>query len=197
MKALQLFKALADDSRLQIVLLLKQRPLCVEDLAKTLDLAVSTVSAHLKKLQSAELVYPLRKQYYSIYHLRKEVLEMKIDDLLPSAPNAKPEPAEALRQQVLKSCFAEGRITRLPTQNKKRWVVYQEIIKLFEAGKTYTEKEVNEIITTLYDDYCLVRRELVDEGVFDRLDGIYRLVEDYHAKPGFYQKSWLESLGKN
>lgn len=193
MKALQLFKALADESRLQIVLLLRQRPYCVEDIAENMKLAVSTVSAHLKKLQQAGMVFATKQQYYSVYHLKKEFLEMKIDDLLPQQKSSTPDRSEILRQKVLKTYFSEGKITRLPSQNKKRWIVYQEIIKLFQAGRTYSEKEMNETIMQLYDDYCMVRRELVDEGVLSRQDGIYQLVENYQENPGFYQKIWMES----
>ncbi|MFA7578092.1 MAG: DUF2087 domain-containing protein, partial [Candidatus Muiribacteriota bacterium] len=35
------------------------------------------------------------------------------------------------------------------------------------------EKEVNEIIQKFHEDYCLIRREMVEEGFMDRKDGIY------------------------
>lgn len=195
MDALQLFKGLSDDSRLQIIRLLWNRPHCVEDLAEALQLAVSTVSAHLKKLQQGGLVYPVKVQYYSVYHLKKEVLEMKLNQLIPSGEPEKTNPMEVLCRKVLQTYFRDGKVERLPTQNKKRWIVYMEIIKLFEAGKHYTEKEINAIISTIYEDYCLVRRELVEEGVLARQDGIYHLVANYAENPGFYQKIWKASQG--
>lgn len=195
MDALQLFKGLADDSRLQIIALLLDKAYCVEDIAEALKLAVSTVSAHLKKLQQAGLVYPVKVQYYNVYHLKKEILEMKLNEIMPSDHSIKPNRTEILKNKVMQTYFSEGRITRLPTQNKKRWIVYLEIIKLFEAGKSYTEKEINEVIKQIYDDYCMVRRELVDEGVLSRTDGIYRMVDNYQEHPGFYQKIWQMSEG--
>ncbi|HOY85084.1 MAG: DUF2087 domain-containing protein [Candidatus Cloacimonetes bacterium] len=44
-------------------------------------------------------------------------------------------------------------------------------------------------------DHCLVRRELVDEGVLSRQDGVYCFVENYAARPGFHQKIWQMSGG--
>ena len=85
MKALQLFKGLADESRLQILALLKQKAYCVEDLAVSLSLAESTVSAHLKKLQAAGLVYSRKQQYYSVYYLKEEALQLRLVDLIPEA----------------------------------------------------------------------------------------------------------------
>lgn len=196
MKALQILKALGDASRMQIVKLLQQQAYCVEDLASNLDLAVSTVSAHLKKLQDAGLVYAKRQQYYSMYHLKKEILEMKLADLIPQQQKQECGHEEELRKKVLKTYFEAGRLTRMPSQSKKRWVVYMEIIRRIEADRSYTEQELNELIMGIFDDYCLVRRELVDEGVLQRENGVYKLVPDYHEKPGFFQRSWLESMGK-
>ncbi len=195
MNSLNLFKGLADESRLSIVKLLQSKPYCVEDLAGELNLAVSTISAHLKKLQQAGLVYPVKVQYYSVYHLKPEVLELKLKDILPPSTSAKPDRAELLRQKVMQTYFRDGRVERLPTQNKKRWIVYLEIIKLFELERSYTEKEINEVIRQIHADYCLVRRELVEEGVLHRKDGVYRFVGNYADHPGFYQRIWQMSEG--
>ena len=71
-----------------------------------------------------------------------------------------------------------------------------EIIPRFEVGRAYNEQEINELIMGVFDDYCLVRRELVDEGVLQRENGVYTLSQDYETRPGFFQRSWLESIGK-
>lgn len=191
MNALQVFKGLADESRLQIMALLKQKPHCVEDLAESLSLAESTVSAHLKKLQAAGLVYNRKQQYYSVYYLKEEALQPKLDDLIPSVQAASQDAHAILREKVLKAYFREGVCFRLPVQNKKRWIVYEEVIRLIEPGREYGEKELNAVITRIHEDYCLIRRELVEEGVLQRSSGIYRLVERYWENPGFYQKIWL------
>ncbi len=191
MNALQLIKSLADESRLQILALLKQQAYCVEDIAEQLSLAESTVSAHLKKLQAAGLVYCIKKQYYNVYHLKPEALQKSLDELIPEPNLQRKDARSLLREKVLKVYFKEGRCIRLPVQNKKRWIVYQEVIKLFEANREYPEKVLNELISTIHEDYCLIRRELVEEGVLQRKDGIYRLVDRYWEKPGFYQKIWL------
>ena len=191
MNALQVFKGLADESRLQIMALLKQKPHCVEDLAESLSLAESTVSAHLKKLQAAGLVYNRKQQYYSVYYLKEEALQQKLDDLIPSVQAAPQDAHAMLREKVLKAYFRDGVCYRLPVQNKKRWIVYEEVIRLIEPGRDYSEKELNAVITRIHEDYCLIRRELVEEGVLQRSSGIYRLVERYWENPGFYQKIWL------
>lgn len=190
MNALQLFKSLSDESRLQIVSMLREKPHCVEDLAELLSLAESTVSAHLKKLQSVGLVYSIRQQYYSVFHIKNEILQATLQDLLPKVKQRSTDAQGIMRDKVIRAYFKDGKCVRMPVQNKKRWIVYQEIIRLIEPGREYHERELNELICTVYDDYCLIRRELVDEGVLRRTGGIYHLVDRYWENPGFYQKIW-------
>ncbi|MCB5268433.1 MAG: metalloregulator ArsR/SmtB family transcription factor [Candidatus Cloacimonetes bacterium] len=189
----QLFKALADESRIRILTLLKNQAYCVEDLAESLNLAVSTVSAHLKKLQAAGLVYCQKVQYYSVYHLKQEVLQQSLNELIPSSNPSAKDPYAIMREKVLKHYFKDGKCFQLPVQNKKRWIVYEEVIKLIEPGRDYQERELNALITQIHEDYCLIRRELVEEGVLERSDGIYRLVDRYWENPGFYQRIWRKS----
>lgn len=50
------FKAIADESRLRILGMLKGKTLCVCEIAEVLGLAQSTVSRHLKVLEDSGLV---------------------------------------------------------------------------------------------------------------------------------------------
>src|SRR3970282_503303 len=79
---LRFFKVMSDASRLKIVGLLSQEPLSVEQLAAMLNLRPSTVSHHLSRLSEASLVTARAEGYYSVYHLRTEVLEQMARRLL-------------------------------------------------------------------------------------------------------------------
>jgi ArsR family transcriptional regulator len=52
----RLLKAAGDESRLRILNMLRQRPLCVCEIADVLGLAQSTVSRHLKLLEDCGLL---------------------------------------------------------------------------------------------------------------------------------------------
>ena len=54
---IEIMKSLADASRLQVLNSLMEKPQYVEEIAQRMNLAVSTVSFHLKKLEKAGLVY--------------------------------------------------------------------------------------------------------------------------------------------
>lgn len=61
-----------------------------------------------------------------------------------------------------------GRLERFPRKQKHKLILLEEISKKFELDRFYTEREVNEILEGLYDDYVTLRRYLVDAGLMDR-----------------------------
>jgi len=55
-KIIQKFKAMGDENRFRILMLLLERPLCVCELLEVLDIKGGTLSAHLKILKNAGLI---------------------------------------------------------------------------------------------------------------------------------------------
>jgi ArsR family transcriptional regulator len=176
-KALTVFKALGDETRLKILRALSERDMYTELLAERLQLTAATVSFHMKKLQAAGLVDARKEQYYTVYSLHREVLSLTIKELV--APESESSnTAEALREEmyrrkVIKTFMPFGTCKTMPAQVKKRMIIYEEIMKQFETGRAYTEKEVNAIISNIHDDYCTVRRAFVGLGWMSRSNGIY------------------------
>ena len=68
----KIFKALGDPSRLKIVYILSQSPLCVCDIADVLDMTQSLVSHHLRTLRDLKLVKFKRQGKQVIYSLDDE-----------------------------------------------------------------------------------------------------------------------------
>ena len=67
--AVQLFKALADETRLRIVNLVGHRELCVCHIVEALGLGQSKVSRHLAHLRNAGLVNDRREGLWMYYSL--------------------------------------------------------------------------------------------------------------------------------
>ena len=175
-ETLSVLKALADETRLKIIQALSEKESYVELLSERLHLTPATVSFHLKKLLAAGLVDARREQYYTIYSLRKEPFDMTLRQLV--VPGEKTDSTEALREEmyrrkVIKSFMPDGVCRVMPAQIKKRMIIYEEIMKLFETGRTYHETEVNELISTIHADYCTVRRAFVGMGWMSRADRSY------------------------
>ena len=84
-KLAKLLKVLSVDTRLRIVKFLKGRSLCVNALAKRLDVTQSAVSQHLRIMRDADLVIDEKTGYYVHYRLNEDTLaawRAEIDKLL-------------------------------------------------------------------------------------------------------------------
>lgn len=62
----------------------------------------------------------------------------------------------------------DGPLKTYPLKEKKRVVILRQLVKHFEAGRKYSEKEVNAILEQCYSDYVLLRRHLIDYGFMER-----------------------------
>lgn len=75
------------------------------------------------------------------------------------------------RAKVLTKYFPEGTdgmLTTFQMQQKHKFIVLTEIIKRFEPGRTYTEKQVKALLKQVYHDDVEIRRYLVDYGFLGR-----------------------------
>lgn len=179
LQAINLFKCLADKSRIQILKSLMEEDMYVERLAERLNLTPATISFHLKKLIDAGAVTSRKEQYYTVYAINGDVFNVSILDILrekSEEKNLQDEREEAYRKKVLDAFFEYGKLKSIPAQRKKELIVLKEIAKSFEPGRDYTEREVNIIIADFHDDFCTIRRDMISEHILVRDKGMYRKV---------------------
>jgi len=69
-----MFKALADQNRLKIIELLSDKPLCVCEIERGLDLPQNLVSHHLSVLKESKTVENCKCGKNNYYSLNKKVL---------------------------------------------------------------------------------------------------------------------------
>ena len=177
-EAIQLFKCLADKSRLMILKFLCEEPMYVERMASRLGITAPTVSFHLKKLMEAGIVCATKDQYYTMYSINENLLTSRIIDIIKEESSEKQEVnlrEEKYRKKVIESFFEYGKLKSIPVQRKKEQIILEEIAKSFEAGKRYTEREVNIIIADYNDDFCTIRRDMISFGIFAREGSEYWL----------------------
>lgn len=186
-------KALSDASRLRILgLLAGKRRYTVERLANSLDLSSATVSHHLKRLADAELVavrqregsgrasqpqYALRRERLAtigaaLDAMEREGREERTDLPSPGATGRTPE-----EDKVLRAFVVDGRLDRIPVQEKKRLVILRFLAETDLApGREYPEKELNAILALRHPDVASLRRYLVDHRFMAREASVYRLL---------------------
>ncbi|BCN30234.1 DUF2087 domain-containing protein [Anaeromicropila herbilytica] len=177
--AVQLFKCLADKSRLAILNNLIKEPMYVELLAERLSITPSTVSFHLKKLMDAGFVYSRKEQYYVIYEVNPDILSSTLYQLVKADRDdvdEQMEREEIYRKKVIDHFFKYDKLITIPVQRKKARIVYEEILKAFDKEKEYTEKEVNIIIADFNDDFCTIRKNMVEDKLLERENSRYRVI---------------------
>ena len=54
-----------------------------------------------------------------------------------------------------------------PDKRKER-ILLEEIVKVFDYDRIYSEREVNLRIADFYDDFCTLRRDMIAEKLMDR-----------------------------
>lgn len=63
------------------------------------------------------------------------------------------------------------RLVSFPKKEKSKLVILLDIAKHFEKNRSYTEKEVNDILLPVFEDYVTIRRYLVDYRFLKRKPG--------------------------
>ena len=87
-KVAQLFHALSDEMRLEVLECLKEGEQCVCELMDTMKAAQSRLSFHLKVLKDAGLIQDRRDGRWMYYSLNREGFE-EVEDLLTDLKRAK------------------------------------------------------------------------------------------------------------
>lgn len=73
----QIFKALADESRVRILhLIMRNKEMCISDLEQVLDYTQTKTSRHLAYLRSANLVSPRKLDQWVYYSLKDEAADL-------------------------------------------------------------------------------------------------------------------------
>jgi ArsR family transcriptional regulator len=74
-KTIKILKALADPTRLRIILLLMERDLCVCELMFILDMEQSRISHQLRILRDTEMAEDIREGKWIVYTIPEEIRE--------------------------------------------------------------------------------------------------------------------------
>jgi ArsR family transcriptional regulator len=80
----EMFKSLGDENRLRIFLMLAERPMCVCEINAILNIALSTISAHLKNLKYARLIEDSKEGRWVVYKLANNPFAYDLLNILKS-----------------------------------------------------------------------------------------------------------------
>jgi ArsR family transcriptional regulator len=112
MEITKILKAIADETRFKMLILLLQHNYCVRALSRKLELSESAISQHIKVLREAGLLIGVKKGYYMHYDVDRGTLHelsSKIEELaiiereVCNPENVRCEPSERKMCHVQRS----------------------------------------------------------------------------------------------
>lgn len=159
------FKALIDPARLSIAGRLVESPAGIAALAADLGLPRIDVQRHLERLIDAGLA----TETGNVYAIDRDELHTRARRVLSAGVPTVP-PADYPEKVLSDYLRPDGSLKGIPVQIKKKRIVYAHIIRQFERGRRYTEKEVNQLLARFHADVVSIRRDLVDLGFVGRED---------------------------
>ena len=169
MDAATIVGLLADPTRLKVVAALALGAHTLEDVARTADLPLKDVALAARRLARNGLV---RRDGHALV-----LLADRFQETARAAAAAAPPPErlsdDPAEEAVLSAFVRDGRLTSIPAQYTKRRLVLEHIVRVFEPGVRYPEREVNALLAVWHPDVAALRRYLVDEGLLTREAGVY------------------------
>jgi hypothetical protein len=160
---------LADPVRLKVVAALTLGAGTLEEVAAAAELPLKDVALAARRLGRAGLVDRDRHALT----LRAECFGAAARAAAEAAPPPEPLSDDPVQDAVLSAFVRDGRLTSIPSQRSKRLVVLDHLVRVFEPGVRYPEREVNVLLAVWHPDVAALRRYLVDEGFLSREAGVY------------------------
>jgi hypothetical protein len=160
---------LADPARLKVVAALALGAGTIEEVAEASGLGLKDVALAARRLSRAGLVH--RDGHLLALHTERfGAAARAAAESVPPPESLSSDPAE---DAVLSAFVRDGRLTSIPAQRGKRRVVLEHLVRVFEPGLRYPEREVNALLAVWHSDVAALRRYLVDEGLLTREAGVY------------------------
>ncbi|MGO4532872.1 metalloregulator ArsR/SmtB family transcription factor [Paenibacillus sp. 2TAF8] len=180
-KIVSYHKALADPTRLRMLLLLSEGELHGQALAERLNLSQPTVTHHAAKLREAALIQERRDKNTVYFTLNpsfiREHAQASVDFIFKRKEQSEmTDVNETLKASIMRNFFSkDGRLRQIPAQYKKKLVVLEYLAEQLEFGRKYSEKEINMFIQNYHEDFATLRREFIMHQFMYREDGVYEL----------------------
>lgn len=116
------------------------------------------------------------KLYLALYALAFQQGDKNPDALVPVPPTATMADDRFLltqseRDKILQNAFRSQQplvLERLPAKEKKKVAVLTRIAQEFQAGRQYTEPQVNALLKAIHPDFATLRRYLIEYGFLAR-----------------------------
>lgn len=156
-------------SELQLQLLnFFEQGLSDKEIAARLDVSSSTIRNHRYKLRERERQ---NKLFIALMELLKE--DGAVSKMSLQADKNKVDEAgyvsDKERKRILEHYMTtSGRLKDYPSLDRSKRVILEAILVNFYMGKKYAEEEIDRILMSIYNEYKMLKKELVAYGYLGR-----------------------------
>ncbi|VTR19143.1 metalloregulator ArsR/SmtB family transcription factor [Paenibacillus lautus] len=184
-KVVSYHKALADPTRIKMLILLAEGEMNGQLLAEKIGVTPATITHHAAKLREASLINERRDKNTIFFSLNDYFIKNSAtatENLIYQ--RVRPEGGQErlqkedqrTRDSVIKNFFTSDRkLKSIPAQLKKKLIVLTHMVSRLEKGRKYSEKEINEFIKGYHEDFATIRREFIMHHFMFRDNGVYEL----------------------
>jgi len=163
--AAQLLGLLAEPQRLRVLAALVLGARTADEVVERAGLDARTVLAALARLEQGGLV---GADPVAGWFVREERFQEAARAARPTPAGPDDEP-----NRVLRAFMRDGRLTSIPSARSKRRVVLDHVVRVFEPGRRYPEREVDTLLRAFHPDHAALRRYLIDEDFMAREASVY------------------------
>lgn len=184
-KIVNYHKALADPTRVKILILLADGELNGQRLAEKLGVTPATITHHAAKLAGASLINQRRDKntiyfslnHYFIHNSADATANLIYRSLRKNGGNIMlTEEQIKQRDSVIRNFFtSDEKLKNIPASQKKKLIVLQHLVSKLDHGRKYTEPEINAFIQNYHEDYATIRREFIIHHFMFRENEVYEL----------------------
>jgi excisionase family DNA binding protein len=148
-------------------------PITQENQTK-LNLLTGSEVAETLKMNPQVVVRKLKAGEIEGYKLGKEwrVSEEQLLAYLDRHSNKSRRKNES--SKIVERFIQDGRLKEIPATLSKRLVILKHLVAMLDSQKVYTEKEINDFLSTFHEDVCTLRREMIGNKLMVRSSGKYK-----------------------
>lgn len=162
---LEIVRSLADGDRFRVVAALLLGAGQVDEIVAATGLDHRAVAVAVSRLVSVGVV---ERDDHGL-RVAEELIRTAARASL-SRPDPPPD-HPLVDASVMRAFVVDGRLTAIPSSQRKLLQVLDMLAQEFELGRRYTEREVNDRLGRWHPDVATLRRHLVDFGFLDRQGG--------------------------
>lgn len=169
-RILDFFKIMVAPIRLRMAAILLDETLTIDELAGRLHVRPTEIPRHLAQLEKLNLLHRAGNRYSLDNKAMESLSRSVLANMRPGVDaHSNDDNAGDFDRLVIKNfSLPDGRLKEIPVQEKKLVAILKHIAQVFEPGRCYTEKEVNETLKRFHPDTASLRRAMVDRLMISR-----------------------------